>query len=79
MGPAPPGPGPVLGAERDGFFTLAELRRTAAADGVEAEVFSGMGHNLMLDQGWPQVADRIDTWVRGLPPASPQLLGRRTQ
>jgi hypothetical protein len=25
-----------------------------------------MGHNLMLDQGWPQVADRIDTWVRGL-------------
>ena len=69
----------VLGAEHDGFFTLAELRRTAAAYGVEAEVFSGMGHNLMLDHGWPQVADRIDTWVRGLPPASPRLLGRRTQ
>jgi hypothetical protein len=26
-----------------------------------------MGHDLMLDQGWPEVADRIDTWVQALP------------
>ena len=57
----------VLGAERDGFFSAAELRRVAAAHGVEAEILAGMGHDLMLDQGWPQVADRIDSWVRALP------------
>jgi hypothetical protein len=33
----------------------------AAAYRTQAEICSGMGHDLMLDQGWPQVADRIDT------------------
>lgn len=54
----------VIGAEHDGFFTAGEMRRTAAAYGTQAEIVPGIGHNLMLDQGWPQVADRIDTWVR---------------
>lgn len=54
----------VTGAEHDGFFTVGELRRSAAAYRTEAEIVAGMGHDLMLDQGWPQVADRIDTWVR---------------
>ena len=40
------------------------MRRTAAAYGTQAEIVPGIGHNLMLDQGWPQVADRIDTRVR---------------
>jgi hypothetical protein len=57
----------VLGAEHDGFFTLAELRRTAAAYRTQAEILPGMGHDLMLDQGWPQVADRIHTWIRETP------------
>lgn len=43
----------VLGAEHDGCFTAAELRRTAAAYRSEAEIMTGMGHDLMLDQGWP--------------------------
>jgi pimeloyl-ACP methyl ester carboxylesterase len=54
----------VIEAEHDGFFTAAEMRRTAAAYRTQAEIVPGIGHNLMLDQGWPQVADRIDTWVR---------------
>jgi hypothetical protein len=57
----------VLGAEHDGFFTVGETRRLAAAYRIQAEIYSGMGHNLMVDQGWPQVADRIDTWIRALP------------
>jgi pimeloyl-ACP methyl ester carboxylesterase len=57
----------VLGAGHDGFFTRDEVRRTASAYRAEAEFYSGMGHDLMLDQGWQKVADRIDAWVRALP------------
>lgn len=54
----------VLGAEHDGFFTAGEMRRLAAAYRTQAEILPGMGHDLVLDRGWPQVADRIDAWVR---------------
>jgi hypothetical protein len=57
----------VLGAEHDGFLTDGDLRRTARAFGTEAEIYPGMGHNMMLDDGWEKVADRIDAWSRGLP------------
>jgi alpha-beta hydrolase superfamily lysophospholipase len=57
----------VLGAEHDGFFTAGELRRTARAYRTTAEVFHGMGHDMMLDEGWERVADRIDAWSQGLP------------
>ena len=53
----------VLGAERDGIFTAAEVRRTARAYGTEAEIFAGMGHDMMLDPAWRQVADRVDAWI----------------
>jgi pimeloyl-ACP methyl ester carboxylesterase len=54
----------VLGAERDGFFTVDEIHRTARAYRTEAEIFPRMGHDMMLDDGWPLVADRIDAWIR---------------
>ena len=54
----------VLGAERDGFFTADDIRRTAHAYRTEAEIFPRIGHNMMLDDGWPLVADRIDGWIR---------------
>jgi pimeloyl-ACP methyl ester carboxylesterase len=54
----------VLGAERDAFFTADEMRRTAHAYRTEAEIFPRIGHNMMLDDGWPLVADRIDGWIR---------------
>jgi alpha-beta hydrolase superfamily lysophospholipase len=66
----------VMGAERDGFFTAAEMRRTAAAYQTQAEIVPGMGHDLMLDQDWPQVADRIDTWVRETAPLGATAAGR---
>jgi pimeloyl-ACP methyl ester carboxylesterase len=54
----------VLGADKDAFFTVDEVRRTAWAYGTEAEIFSGMGHDMMLDRDWRKVVDRIDAWVR---------------
>lgn len=55
----------VLGAEQDGAHTSREVRATARAYGTEAEFFSGMGHNMMLEPGWQAVAERIDTWLGG--------------
>ncbi|MGA8329688.1 MAG: alpha/beta fold hydrolase [Mycobacterium sp.] len=58
----------VLGAEEDGAHTREEIVATARAYGTEAEFFPDMGHNMMLEPGWPAVAERIDAWLssRGL-------------
>jgi pimeloyl-ACP methyl ester carboxylesterase len=58
----------VLGALEDGAVTNAEVRATARAYRTEPVIFPGMGHNLMLEPGWPAVAQRIDDWLvaRGL-------------
>jgi alpha-beta hydrolase superfamily lysophospholipase len=58
----------VMGAERDGIFTVREVRRTARAYRTQAEIVPGMGHDMMLDRGWQQVAERIDAWIWKLPP-----------
>lgn len=54
----------VLGAGRDGFFTVGDIRRTAHAYGTEPEIFPTIGHDMMLDEAWPLLADRIDGWIR---------------
>jgi pimeloyl-ACP methyl ester carboxylesterase len=56
----------VLGAELDGFFTPAEIRSTARAYRAEAQLFPGMGHNMMLEPGWRTVAQRIAAWLGGV-------------
>lgn len=53
----------VLAGELDRVFSVAEARATARAYRTEAEIFPGMGHDLMLDQGWPAVADRVSGWI----------------
>jgi pimeloyl-ACP methyl ester carboxylesterase len=60
----------VLAAGQDGILTLGEQRRTARAYGTEAEVFPTMGHDMMLEPGWPEVADRVDAWLRYEPVTS---------
>jgi pimeloyl-ACP methyl ester carboxylesterase len=53
----------VLGADHDTFFTRGEVEATARAYGTEA-VFFPMAHNMMLEDGWPTVADHILGWLR---------------
>jgi len=53
----------VLGGECDGCFTQEEVHATARAYGTEAEIFPGMGHDMMLEPNWEAVAQRIDGWL----------------
>ena len=58
----------VLGAGLDRLVTTKEVHATARAYRTEAEIFAGMGHDMMLEPGWSAVAERIRTWLasRGL-------------
>jgi pimeloyl-ACP methyl ester carboxylesterase len=58
----------VLGAANDRVFTVNEQHWTARSYGTQAEIFPDMAHDMMLEKGWQQVADRIITWLseRGL-------------
>lgn len=37
--------------------------KTAAAYGSQARIFSDMGHNMMMEPGWREVADHIVEWL----------------
>ncbi len=66
----PPKPGrltvpvAVVAAEHDGVFTPAEQRSLAARCGVEPVVVAGSGHDLMLDEAWPDALDATLAFVR---------------
>lgn len=49
----------VLGAEKDAVFGAAEVEATARAYNTKAEIFQGMGHDMMLEPGWQPVSERI--------------------
>jgi hypothetical protein len=52
-----------MGAEGDGSFSTEEVRATAHRYHTEPEIFSGMGHDMMLEPGWADVAERIHNWL----------------
>lgn len=52
----------VLGAERDTFFTRKEVEDTGRAYGTTATFFR-MAHDMMLEDGWRDVADHIMDWL----------------
>jgi pimeloyl-ACP methyl ester carboxylesterase len=58
----------VLGGELDRCIAMKEVRATASAYGTEAEIFTGVAHDMMLEPDWATVANRIHTWLgaRGL-------------
>jgi pimeloyl-ACP methyl ester carboxylesterase len=53
----------VLGADDDGLISTAEVRSTARAYGTEAVLFPRMGHNMMVEPEWRDVADHIIRWL----------------
>lgn len=53
----------VLGAEHDQFVFRGGIEATAETYRTEAEIFPGMGHAMMLDHNWQQVAERMLQWL----------------
>ena len=53
----------VLGAVHDGFVSVGAVRATARAYRTKPEFFT-MGHNMMLEPGWADVAGRIHAWLQ---------------
>ncbi|GAB4503034.1 MAG: alpha/beta hydrolase [Anaerolineales bacterium] len=54
----------VIGAQRDQVIPPRMVRNTARAYGVEPEIFPHIAHDVMLENGWEQVAARIAEWLQ---------------
>jgi pimeloyl-ACP methyl ester carboxylesterase len=52
----------VMGAEKDVIFSKKEVAQTAEVFKTKAEFFD-MAHDVMLEEGWQAVADRILNWI----------------
>ncbi|MEV0610126.1 alpha/beta fold hydrolase [Polymorphospora rubra] len=53
----------VLGSPDDRVVPLPALNRAAAGYNAAPLLFPGMGHDLMLDAGWPEPIDAILDWL----------------
>ncbi len=60
----------VLGAGKDLLVSTPHIHATAAMFGVVADIFYEMGHGMMLEPGWEDVASSILDWLEesGLAP-----------
>lgn len=56
----------VLGAHNDGSRIDGDVSAAARTYRTNAEFFPDMGHDMMLEPGWAQVAGRIEGWLAGL-------------
>lgn len=54
----------VQGAEFDHLIPASLVEMTARTYGVEANIFPGMGHGLMLERDWKKPAQQILDWVQ---------------
>lgn len=54
----------VIGSPTDRIVSENDVRKTAAVYNAHLELFPGMGHNMMLDEGWEQVAAAILAWLQ---------------
>ncbi len=55
----------VLGGQMDQLIPASLVEMTARTYAVDAEIFPGMGHGLMLERDWRVVADTIKDWLAG--------------
>jgi pimeloyl-ACP methyl ester carboxylesterase len=53
----------VLGAELDTIMPVSLVEMTARSYGVDATLYPGMGHGLMLERDWQKVAQDIIDWL----------------
>ncbi|MDX9700360.1 MAG: alpha/beta fold hydrolase [Rhodocyclaceae bacterium] len=53
----------VLGAEHDRLIPPSQVHMTATTYGTNAEILPGLGHGIMLEQGWDKAATRIAEWL----------------
>jgi pimeloyl-ACP methyl ester carboxylesterase len=58
-------PALVAGAANDAFFPVAMIEETAKLHGVEAKIFEGMAHLMMLEPEWEAVAEHVHAWLEG--------------
>lgn len=56
----------VVSASEDGIFNQAEQDATAHAHRADHVVIEGSGHNLMLDDKWPEALEACVEFIRGL-------------
>ncbi len=53
----------VLGAADDVIVRPADVEDTARAYGAPWAIFPMMGHDMMLEQSWEQVAQHLQQWL----------------
>ena len=53
----------VLGAEKDGLIGHGEAQMSARMLGAEYRLLPGLGHAIMLDEGWESAAATIAGWL----------------
>lgn len=56
----------VQGAELDHLIAASLVEMTARTYGVEAQIFPGMGHGLMLEHDWEKPAQSLLDWLQHL-------------
>ncbi|MGB7922338.1 MAG: alpha/beta fold hydrolase [Pyrinomonadaceae bacterium] len=54
----------VLGAANDAIVRPRAIEQTGRAYSAEFKIFPGMAHDMMLEDGWQDVAAHIDGWLK---------------
>jgi pimeloyl-ACP methyl ester carboxylesterase len=55
----------VLGAANDKAISPSEVELTAKAYNTQARIIGNVAHDMMLENGWQDIADIIISWLRG--------------